>query len=118
MKIYIFKESMEPLRPSLFPNVPPFINYIPTPDGKKIFPPARLREQLWRIPQGVINVLDMQNSVQKKKQDKEEDIEEIIDMVFPDNVVTIGNFKNNHFGCPLTQANLQDNINLLQTKNF
>jgi len=94
---------MEPLRPSLFPNVPPFINYIPTPDGKKIFPPARLREQLWRIPQGVINVLDMQNSVQKKKQDKEEDIEEIIDMVFPDNVVTIGNFKNNHFGCPLTQ---------------
>ena len=61
----------------------------------------------------------MQNSVQKKKQDKEDDnIEEIIDMVFPDNVVTIGNFKNNHFGCPLTQANLQDNINLLQTKNF
>ena len=98
-------EGMEPLRPSLFPSVPPFINFIPAPDGRKIFPPARLREQLWRIPQGVVNVLDLKDNGQKKKQnDKEDNIEEIIDTVFPDNVVTIGNFKNNHFGCPLTQA--------------
>ena len=97
---------MEPLRLSLFPNVPPFINYIPAPGGRKIFPPARLREQLWRISQGLVNVLDLKDNGQKKKlnNNKEEDIEEIIDMVFPDNVVTIGNFKNNHFGCPLTQA--------------
>ena len=53
----------------------------------------------------MVNVLDLKDNGQKKKlNNKEEDIEEIIDIVFPDNVVTIGNFKNNHFGCPLTQA--------------
>ena len=87
------------LRMSLFPNVPPFLNYIPTLDGGRMFPPARFREQLWRIPQGVGNILDSRGT--RKKKDEEEDV---ADKIFPDNVITIANFKNKHFGTPLTQA--------------
>ena len=92
------------LRMSLFPNVPPFLNYIPTLDGGKIFPPSSFREQLWRIPQGVGNILDYSRNQRKPtKQDEKEDITEEI---FPDNIITIANFKNKHFGTPLTQANI------------
>ena len=34
--------DLPPLRVSLFCNVPPYINYIPTQDGRKIFPPAKV----------------------------------------------------------------------------
>ena len=37
------------------------------------------------------------------QQDEEEDITE---KLFPDNIITIANFKNKHFGTPLTQANI------------
>ena len=83
------------MRHSLFTNTPPFLNYIPTITGKKVFPPAILREQLWRIPQGLGNVFNI----------KEEAVEDdVFAVLFPDNVMTISNFKQNHFGSPLTQA--------------
>ena len=92
---------------SLFPNVPPFLNYIPSLDGGKIFPPSRFREQLWRIPQGVVNILDSRGSkIKSLRKDEEEDIAEVI---FPDNVITIANFKNKHFGTPLTQVIIINN---------
>ena len=87
---------------SLFPNVPPFLNYIPALDGGKIFPPSRFREQLWRIPQGVINILDSKGN----KRIALNNDEDIAERIFPDNVITIANFKNKHFGTPLTQANI------------
>ena len=82
---------------SLFPDVSPFLNYIPSLDGGKIFPPSRFREQLWRIPQGVGNILDRKSLRTDEKGD-------IAEEIFPDNIITIANFKNKHFGTPLTQA--------------
>ena len=87
---------------SLFPNVPPFLNYIPSLDGGKIFPPSRFREQLWRIPQGVGNILDSRGN--KRKSLRTDEKGDIAEEIFPDNIITIANFKNRHFGTPLTQA--------------
>ena len=93
------------LRESLFGSVgvPPYLNYIPTPDDSKIFPPAKLREQLWRIPQGIVNVLRL-DQVSKKNEKKRMKEDEMLDLLFPDNVITIANFKSDHFGTPLAQA--------------
>ena len=48
------------LRDSLFPHIPPFLNFIPGPEGSKIFPPSLLREQLWRVPQAISHILATQ----------------------------------------------------------
>ena len=61
---------------------------------------SKMREQLWRVPQGIVNTLKLKIDVKKKNQ-SDEDLENTL---FPDNVITISNFKNNHFGCPLTQV--------------
>ena len=45
--------ELQALRPSLFPHVPPFLNFIPGPNGTHVFPPAKMRDQLWRIPQSI-----------------------------------------------------------------
>ena len=57
-----------------------------------------MRVQLWRIPQGISNILNLKGL---KKDIESDEIEQIL---FPDNVATIASFKNNHLGCPLTQV--------------
>ena len=74
-----------------------------------MFPPARFREQLWRIPQGVANILDSRVTTRKPLQ-KDEEEEDVADKIFPNSVITIANFKNKHFGTPLTQAYIKYTI--------
>lgn len=76
-----------------------------------MFPPARFREQLWRIPQGIGNIVDSGEPPKKPLQNDEE--EDVADKIFPDNVITIANFKNKHFGTPLTQAYIKYTIYIL-----
>ena len=95
---------MDVLRWSLFDKVSPYLNYIPTLDNQKIHPPAGLREQLWRIPQAVVNILNQGTMSGKQLKMMKNDDEELLNQLFPDNVKTISDFKNNHFGCPLSQA--------------
>ena len=49
--------DLPPLRDSLFPGVPPFLNYIPVSANLRIFPLFELREQLWRVPQAIGHIL-------------------------------------------------------------
>ena len=45
------QEEVYPLRPSLFPNIPPFIRFIPV-DGEVVFkvpPPEELQQMLWQV---------------------------------------------------------------------
>ena len=45
------QEEVYPLRPSLFPNIPPFIRFIPV-DGQVVFkvpPPEELQQMLWQV---------------------------------------------------------------------
>ena len=43
---------MYPLRPSLFPNVPPYVHFIPVAGTVEfvVEPPPEMREMLWLVP--------------------------------------------------------------------
>ena len=58
--VLVLLADLPPLRQSLFPHVPPFLNYIPGPQGDKIFPPAIMKEQLGRVPQAISHTLALQ----------------------------------------------------------
>jgi len=80
--------KIDPLRQSLFPNVPPFINYIPIPHDKqpsaprntqeippaRVTPPVDLHDQLWRVCAAIKQLADdlfkLESIGQKFKFDK------------------------------------------------
>jgi len=82
------KENIPPLRQSLFPHVPPFLNYLPSQSGSPLPIPSLLREQLWRVPQALTHAITDQGND---------------DDLFPESVVDIANWKTSHNGCPVNQ---------------
>lgn len=50
-----YLEEVYPLRPSLFPNIPPYVKFIPVKGNTKfkVEPPDEMREMLWQVPTAV-----------------------------------------------------------------
>lgn len=71
-----FSSSDPPTRPSLFPHVPPFLNYLPGGSGGDGGPEhldtmVELRECLWRIPMAFNHLIEQgENKRNERVRDK------------------------------------------------
>ena len=62
--------AVEPhLRPSLFPNMPPFLNTVPSAEGRASPEDqmVELRESLWRVPLLITQMINRQEEEEQGK---------------------------------------------------